>query len=907
MSSHEQIDANVLMNGNGVGNGSTVVMDSDRGSTTSRELGYQVHLTSINGMDLDGLSESEIRERFTRTDSITIAARASRIRLPSSDTVMTAPLSSSSSFRGVDGGGHMDNDHDEADDNTCIQNADESRSLLRTVKTSKTENDDLRNEIENYAEYHSNFEQVRIEALEERVLRLESKGSGETLLPQDSFSFFVTGGLWAMVFSCCIFLFQLLFLALLLSDPLVVDWQAVEDWILEAKPLGNFLMLPYSVSIQVRITEGLALLFAAIAQDDIIQACNVIHIGYDAVGHGRKAKDSSSRIERTFTHARKWKWVVHLVMRFLEGFVSLIATFIIIMRERSVVEILLSFASLEFVAKLDDISFKLCEWGFFGEYFREQARTINASKPIEGESKKEKNRCWRHLRLIIMIAVVCFFWLGLALISEKGQKNGYYLSLDFPKCTFERQTIHEIQDGICEEEDIEWSKYIGMYQNLTAHSKYNVKDCGWDGGDCKIVNDYFVKAYSISCTAEGGDVNRIRDGTCDKANNIKQCGYDGGDCYKFNNNENITSPAIKTEGYNCKDCCNVAFPDRVGDGNCNAFGGYNTQECDYDGGDCKGFNANYATTANSNCTEHDPPCCDVEFPDLLGDEECNDGKGGYNTEGCGWDGGDCLNETHFPNCTGIDPARLRDKTCDGGNYNTEECGWDGGDCLIRDYPNCHVDIPDRVRDERCDADANTEECGWDGGDCDSLNVELWKTLPNCTQGIDPRQIKDSICNGGLYNTIECGFDGGACDEFNQNYPACSVDDPYKVGDKQCNGGAYNTTECGYDGGDCVSFSPSTSPSIFPTILPTKVSFFIVTCIDPDLMIFAVEIETHVLFYFTLHASPLQRLQRFQRFQLFRLKYHRRCRRSPYHPVKTTIMPSTFSISLMFRKRKAVDI
>eukprot|EP00562_Extubocellulus_spinifer_P015332 CAMPEP_0178575986 /NCGR_PEP_ID=MMETSP0697-20121206/20205_1 /TAXON_ID=265572 /ORGANISM="Extubocellulus spinifer, Strain CCMP396" /LENGTH=60 /DNA_ID=CAMNT_0020211131 /DNA_START=27 /DNA_END=206 /DNA_ORIENTATION=- len=51
-------------------------------------------------------------------------------------------------------------------------------------------------------------------------------------------------------------------------------------------------------------------------------------------------------------------------------------------------------------------------------------------------------------------------------------------------------------------------------------------------------------------------------------------------------------------------------------------------------------------------------------------------------------------------------------------YNTEECGWDGGDCVVEGYPDCHVDNPSLIADGECDeGDYNTEECGWDGGDC----------------------------------------------------------------------------------------------------------------------------------------------------------------------------------------------
>ena len=82
----------------------------------------------------------------------------------------------------------------------------------------------------------------------------------------------------------------------------------------------------------------------------------------------------------------------------------------------------------------------------------------------------------------------------------------------------------------------------------------------------------------------------------------------------------------------------------------------------------------------------------------------------------------------YPNCKVDWPDWIGDGSCDGGDYNTEECGWDGGDCIEfnEKYPNCMVDWPSFLENGYCNAgdysnegDYNTEECGWDGGDCPS--------------------------------------------------------------------------------------------------------------------------------------------------------------------------------------------
>ena len=105
------------------------------------------------------------------------------------------------------------------------------------------------------------------------------------------------------------------------------------------------------------------------------------------------------------------------------------------------------------------------------------------------------------------------------------------------------------------------------------------------------------------------------------------------------------------------------------------------------------------------------PNVTVTFPEYIGDGAC-DGEP-YNTEECGWDGGDCVhcNATyfgpnctlHYPNCFVPVPDFIGDGVCDGEPYNTTECGWDGGDCCLPGYfgltctlhyPNCSVPFPD---------------------------------------------------------------------------------------------------------------------------------------------------------------------------------------------------------------------
>ena len=117
------------------------------------------------------------------------------------------------------------------------------------------------------------------------------------------------------------------------------------------------------------------------------------------------------------------------------------------------------------------------------------------------------------------------------------------------------------------------------------------------------------------------------------------------------------------------------------------------------------------------------PDCKVEFPLLIGNGKCN--RGSYNSEACGWDGGDCDDfQKKYPGCNVKNPMRVGDGKCDGGDYNIEECAWDGGDCdeFKLMYPDCNVETPTQIGNGRCNlGEYNTEKCGWDEGDCDAVN------------------------------------------------------------------------------------------------------------------------------------------------------------------------------------------
>ncbi|GFH44530.1 hypothetical protein CTEN210_01004 [Chaetoceros tenuissimus] len=100
-------------------------------------------------------------------------------------------------------------------------------------------------------------------------------------------------------------------------------------------------------------------------------------------------------------------------------------------------------------------------------------------------------------------------------------------------------------------------------------------------------------------------------------------------CTQFKKNFpncNVEKPFLIGDGK----YCNVDHPFWIGDGYCQG-GPYNTEECGFDGGDCLEFNQKYP-----NCTLYELP---FPFGGVLGDGWC---VNWYNTEECGWENGDCV-------------------------------------------------------------------------------------------------------------------------------------------------------------------------------------------------------------------------------------------------------------------------
>ena len=165
----------------------------------------------------------------------------------------------------------------------------------------------------------------------------------------------------------------------------------------------------------------------------------------------------------------------------------------------------------------------------------------------------------------------------------------------------------------------------GFHGDGYCHDENNNEDCFYDGGDCCTTDISAVNViYCTECKCLEPEtttistpttiiettttidlepcynVNWIDDGYCDDLTNTQNCNYDGGDCCGSNVNTQYCTECQCINGGNGGEsttsiittndlgvCSNIGW---VGDGYCDDS--TNNPECNYDGGDCCGYNVN---------------------------------------------------------------------------------------------------------------------------------------------------------------------------------------------------------------------------------------------------------------------------------------------------------------------------
>lgn len=256
--------------------------------------------------------------------------------------------------------------------------------------------------------------------------------------------------------------------------------------------------------------------------------------------------------------------------------------------------------------------------------------------------------------------------------------------------------------------------------------------------------------------------------------------------------------------------CNVGFPDRIGNGVCDTFGYYNTEACDWDGGDCCQSTCEDPDESTGCYYSYDDIDCDYYvkyngvscvFLEMTFEFNCagclactNDESNGQ----CANHGKVCRNPnaTDFGQCelaTDFVESIVGNGVCDNyGGINTEICGWDGGDCCSDTCTSIEQDTSGCI-DTEYDCDYYVEESSYT---CMELE-ELGHDCSGCSLCAPP-------CEEDLHNKF-------CLDPNSTLYADCNVPFPEYLGDFYCDRhGQYNTKNCNWDDGDCCEVTCSYS-------------------------------------------------------------------------------------------------
>ena len=355
--------------------------------------------------------------------------------------------------------------------------------------------------------------------------------------------------------------------------------------------------------------------------------------------------------------------------------------------------------------------------------------------------------------------------------------------------------------------------YYSSYE-LSCWNMENQYDC--DCSYCQCELESTTAAPTTTPEVSDCPLSRVGDGYCDthtlgtKACNTDLFNYDGGDCCP----STCEGSFCGWYGYDCQDpngnldVCNVgttSAADWIGDGYCDSFGAFNTEACQWDGGDCCADTCvdGEVGVSRRNLQSYDYYLYDITYNYQYLNyvyvdyyyyytnnfEFYNYYYYGDGTFLCGIDSDfDCADpSSNSSHCPVAYASWIGDGQCDSsGSYNTMACGWDGGDCC----------------DSTCiNPNTTATGCVSASTDCDYYITEY-----NDTYGFTCADLEneyDFNCKGCLLCDPPCSEFGKVClDPAASDFGDCETDG-YGAGNGICEDfDGHNTAACNWDGGDC---------------------------------------------------------------------------------------------------------
>ena len=340
--------------------------------------------------------------------------------------------------------------------------------------------------------------------------------------------------------------------------------------------------VPITVDTGLRVAQVMTIFLSVMTQNDLL-------IGLKTLLLLPPSEKESWRTTIGAETGNKYVWFMQIflpnALKLFQGALILVATFFVIIQTDDIVDLLKDFSALFVISTVDDIFFFMADHGYFGGYLSKKAEELKEKK-----IKKENDDIKTYLMtaFISITTVLLIGWINITI----GQGKGSYIRQKYPLCPFDsifegKSYLSIMRDGICQSK-----KGQGT----------NVLNCGWDGGDCLVLNERYP-----DCNVT--DVSLLGDGNCNYGlYNTLKCGFDNGDCMDVNEEKKSRySSCILTDyGILGNDVCDE--------------GEYNTIECGFDDGDCGEI-------------------CPLNDFSKINDTICDREQ---NTPECLYDGGDCV-------------------------------------------------------------------------------------------------------------------------------------------------------------------------------------------------------------------------------------------------------------------------
>eukprot|EP00980_Cylindrotheca_fusiformis_P017420 scaffold5418_cov107-Cylindrotheca_fusiformis.AAC.1 len=155
---------------------------------------------------------------------------------------------------------------------------------------------------------------------------------------------------------------------------------------------GNPFQFPINVDPYTRAAELLAVIITVYTQNNIFQGVDLFVQSFKYI--------------REVPGVTAWKYYTAATTQTIVGIYGIFVTFVIIMQSPEVVDLLLDFTAMEFVAALDDAAFALCLRGFLGRAMKKTARTVKTARYTQRD-KRTWLRKWPML-VVAIVLITCY-------------------------------------------------------------------------------------------------------------------------------------------------------------------------------------------------------------------------------------------------------------------------------------------------------------------------------------------------------------------------------------------------------------------------------------------------------------------------------------------------------------------